>query len=583
MLRIRPAKRSANHVRRSITSAYRLRFEPLECRCLMAGDAVLFWNAVALDAVKNDSALGYVPDQAGPSASARALAIMHVAIYDAVMAIDRTYMPYLHNVFATSGMSMDAAIGAAAHDTLAALFPQQESMFDAALAEAMAGMPPRKIASGLAMGHKIADAMMDSRADDGAVSNMSFTPGTQPGEWRPDPLHPTQIAWGPDWGDVDPFVMESSADFAVPSAPALTSQAYTRAYNEVKALGGDGVITPTARTAEQTEIAIFWGYDGTPGLGTPPRLYNQAARVIAQNMHNSEVENARLFALVNLALADAGIASWDTKYLDNYWRPITGIRESDPGTGPTGLGDGNPNTTGDPTWTPLGAPNDNGGGTNFTPPFPAYTSGHATFGAAAFTAIRRFYGTDRISFTLGSDEFNGITVDQHGQVRPVVTRNYSSLSQAIQENGISRIYLGIHWRFDMTAGIAQGTAIGNYIANHFGQRRRPFDNFPPSIIGHAIQQHLAALRSSLEAARAAIEAAFSQWNFLDDVAHIAQTTPRNHGANAIHSSTSSPATRQQPASNPHNQAPSPFALQPTTTASLGLTSLLPSIGPSRRR
>jgi hypothetical protein len=543
----------------------------------MAGDAVLYWNAVALDAVKNDAALAYVPDQPGPSAAARALAIMHVAIYDAVMNIDRRYAPYLYNSIATPGMSMDAAIGAAAHDTLAALYPQQTPMFDAALAQAMAGQPQWKIKSGLAMGHKIADAMMDSRADDGAVDDMSFIPGDQPGEWRPDPLHPTQIAWGPNWGDVDPFVMHSSADFAVPPVPAMTSQAYSDAYNEVKALGGDGVITPTARTAEQTEIAIFWGYDGTPGLGTPPRLYNQATRVIAQQKHNTEVENARLFALVNLALADAGIASWDTKYLENFWRPINAIRESDPGTGPTGLGDGNPSTVGDPTWTPLGAPNDNGGGTNFTPPFPAYTSGHATFGAAAFTAIRRFYGTDNISFTLGSDEFNGITVDQNGQVRPVVTRHYSSLSQAIEENGISRIYLGIHWRFDMTAGIAQGTAIGNYVADHFGQRRPHGGHIGLSIIGHALAHNLAALRASMEAARAAIEAAFAQWHFLDDVLHVSNTTPAaSQSAGMFHSPMSSSAgSRHAPATSfdGGNIAQSP----------LGLRSLLPAIGPSRRR
>jgi hypothetical protein len=189
--------------------------------------------------------------------------------------------------------------------------------------------------------------------------------------------------------------------------------------------------------------------------------------VIAQQRGNSEIDNARLFAMVNVAMADAGIASWDTKFLENFWRPVTAIREADAGTGPTGLGDGHPSTVGDVNWTPLGAPNNNGGGTNFTPPFPAYTSGHATFGAAAFGAIREFYGTDDVAFTLGSDEFNGVTRDQNGQVRPVRTRSYDSLSEAIEENGASRIYLGIHWRFDMERGIDQGTAIAEYVADHF--------------------------------------------------------------------------------------------------------------------
>src|SRR5204863_2751366 len=134
------------------------------------------------------------------------------------------------------------------------------------------------------------------------------------------------------------------------------------------------------------------------------------------------------------AMADAGISSWDCKYVENFWRPITAIREA--------ATDDNPATAADPNWAPLGAQADNGNGTNFTPPFPAYTSGHATFGAAAFRTIADFYGTDAIHFSFTSDEFNGITKDQYGVTRPVVTRSYSSFSQATEENGQSRIYLG---------------------------------------------------------------------------------------------------------------------------------------------
>ncbi len=184
---------------------------------------------------------------------------------------------------------------------------------------------------------------------------------------------------------------------------------------------------------------------------------------IADQTRLGVLDLARLLALVNVAMADAGIASWESKYHYDFWRPITGIRESDPGTGPTGLGDGNPATVGDPGFMPLGAPASNLAGPNFTPPFPAYPSGHATFGGALFQTLRRFYGTDRIPFTFVSDEFNGETRANDGTVRPLIPRRFSSFSQAEEENGQSRIYLGIHWSFDKTAGIAQGRKIANFV------------------------------------------------------------------------------------------------------------------------
>jgi len=164
--------------------------------------------------------------------------------------------------------------------------------------------------------------------------------------------------------------------------------------------------------------------------------------------------------------AEAGMAAWESKYHYDFWRPITGIRESDPGSGPTGLGDGNPATMGDLTFKPLGAPASNLQGPNFTPPFPAYPSGHATFGGALFQILRRFYGTDHIGFTFVSDEFNGITRDNAGNIRPYMPRHFSRLSQAEEENGQSRIYLGIHWSFDKTEGIAQGRRVANYVYDH---------------------------------------------------------------------------------------------------------------------
>ena len=162
------------------------------------------------------------------------------------------------------------------------------------------------------------------------------------------------------------------------------------------------------------------------------------------------LQNARLFALVNIALADAGIAAWDTKYAYDLWRPVAAIRRADD--------DGNPATAADPGWTPLGAPGD-GFVPDFTPPFPAYTSGHATFGAATFRVLAAFYGRDDIPFTLTSDEFDGTH-------RPAVTRSFTGFGQAAAENGASRIYLGVHWGFDDVAGQAQGRDVADYVFQH---------------------------------------------------------------------------------------------------------------------
>jgi membrane-associated phospholipid phosphatase len=256
-------------------------------------------------------------------------------------------------------------------------------------------------------------------------------------------------------------VIPSVDAFPVPPPPALTSAQYTTAFNEVKQLGGDGVTTPTVRTPEQTLIGIYWGYDGTPYIGARPREYNQIAAVIARQRTTDALEMAHLLALFNAAVADSCIVAWNAKYGYDFWRPVTAIREADPGTGPTGLGDGNPDTVGDPTWTPLGSPATNtDGAPNFTPPFPSYPSGHAALGSAAFEVLRRFYGTDNIAFTFVSDELNGINRDNHGNVRPRWPRSFSTLTEAEQDNGVSRIYLGVHFRFDVDNGMAVGRQVG---------------------------------------------------------------------------------------------------------------------------
>jgi hypothetical protein len=443
------------------------------------GDArtqwLLHWNAIAVDA----SGLDHTPvadgdprvfgEQLGPTRASRAMAIVHVAVFEAVNAIHGGYRSYVGIPRVRADVSVRAAIAQSAHDTVAALFPSQAATMDAYLAADVAALgTSREVRDGLALGRRCAATVLALRAHDGSAHleptlGVDFFPSDQPGMWRQDPISLVPRALGGRWDEVKPFRMLSASQFRAPAPPTLTSKAYAAAFHEVKRLGGDGVATPTARTPEQTEIGTYWAYDGTPSLCAPPRLYNQIAMTIADRMRSDVVERARLLALLHMAMADAGIAIWESKFHYQYWRPVTGIREADAGTGPTGLGDRNPLTTGDPTFSPLGAPASNLQGPNFTPPFPSYPSGHAGFGGALFQTLRRFYGTDRIPFTFVSDELNGLTVDNEGHVRPLVPRTFRSLSEAEEENGQSRIYLGIHWAFDKTAGIAQGRRVANWV------------------------------------------------------------------------------------------------------------------------
>jgi hypothetical protein len=442
--------------------------------------SVQHWNDIAIDA----TGLDHTPvapgenrvfgEQLGPARASRAMAIIHLAIFDAVNAIEGGYNSYTGVGPALFGTSMKAAIAQAAHDTLVALFPSQAPSFDAQLADDLTEIPDGRMKmNGVTLGRRTAAAILALRANDGSQHpeprvGIEFLTSNEPGKWRQDPISMIPLALGAYWGEVKPFVLETSEQFRVPPPPRLDSSEYTTAFNEVKAVGGDGVVTPTTRTAEQTLIGTYWAYDGTPSLCAPPRLYNQITMRIAHKMgtDRNPLELARLFALVNVAMAEAGISAWESKYYYQYWRPVTGIREADEHTGPTGLGDGNPATAGNATYSPLGAPASNLTGPNFTPPFPAYPSGHASFGGALFEMLRKYYRTDHIPFTFISDEFNGVTRDNKGIVRPVVERSFSSLSQAEEENGQSRIYLGIHWAFDKTEGIAQGRRVADYVFNH---------------------------------------------------------------------------------------------------------------------
>jgi hypothetical protein len=396
----------------------------------LAADEVTKWNEVTLQAIRATS----MP----PPRASRAMAMVHAAVYDAVNGIDRAYQPYAVNAVAPAGASRECAAAQAAHDVLTQLFPTQTGVFASELASSLSAVPNGLAKNqGISHGAFVGSGILNWRASDGSTANPSYTPGTLPGQWRPTP--PANApALLPGWGDVAPFGMTSSSQFRAAAPPALNSPEYTAAYNEVKELGS---ATSVSRTAEQTEIANFWA-DGA-GTETPPGHWNAIARDIADQQGNSLLENARMFGLLNIALADAGISAWDTKYEYNLWRPVTGIREGD--------SDGNPDTAGDAGWTPLLT----------TPPFPAYTSGHSTFSAAAAAILAQFFGTDAIAFTTDSDAMPG------------VTRSFASFSQAAFEAGQSRIYGGIHWQFDNTAGLYAGGQIGDFIFANYMQVPEP--------------------------------------------------------------------------------------------------------------
>ena len=435
------------------------------------------WNSIAIDA----SGLDHTPvaegegrnfgEQLGPGRASRAMAIVHLAIYEAVNAIAGGHESFTGLDRAPKNASIDAAIAQAAHDTLIEMFPSQADIMRGHMSDELAVLPTNGRMQGFQIGRQAARAVMKLAARDGSAHTeprlgIEFIPSNEPGKWRQDPISKVPLAMGAHWGEVKPFVLESAAQFRVPPPPALDSPEYAVAFDEVKRLGGDGVGTRTERTPDQTQAGIYWAYDGTPSLCAPPRLYNQIVMNIADQMGTDVVELTRLLALVNLAMSDAGIAIWESKYYYQVWRPITGIREADAGTGPSQLGDGNDATTGNANFSPLGAPASNLVGPNFTPPFPAYPSGHAGFGGAIFEILRRFYGTDDIPFTFVSDEYNGETLDNQRKIRPLLPRSFKSLSEAEEENGQSRIYLGIHWSFDKTAGIAQGRQVAAYIFEH---------------------------------------------------------------------------------------------------------------------
>ena len=442
-------------------------------------DAILFWNDVCLAANKKDFStekpeMSPDPEQGGPTRTSRAFAIVHLAMYDAYVGIDGgdTYLTYTpaEKPVATSIGAARAAVAAAACQTLIALFPRQCDTFLKKHLEFVVtlGAGDPDVEEGLRWGRTVTARMLAERADDGwDASNNQYAPSVEPGRHRVDPVNPNQGFLGPLWGNVKPFGIKDLTT-VIPGLPppTLASQQYADAFNDVKV---QGALSGGTRTQAETAKGLYWAYDGARNIGVPPRLYNQAVRaIVAQLGTVTEARNAKLFAMVNVAMADAGIQAWHEKYTYNFWRPVVGIRESETGWGPTGKGDGNAGTTGAPDWLPLGAPRTNQpGAPSFTPNFPAYPSGHATFGTAALHLVDKELALEPdFTFRLVSEELNGESVDRDGSIRPAFTAPMT-IAEAIDDNRLSRVFLGVHWVFDCDEGVRNGKEIAERIRIEF--------------------------------------------------------------------------------------------------------------------
>ncbi|HYN10063.1 MAG TPA: phosphatase PAP2 family protein [Vicinamibacterales bacterium] len=388
-----------------------------------AADVVADWNVAALNAIR--------VQRTSPPVAARALAILHISIFDAINGIDRSYEHYFVPSGVPGSASIDAAASAAAHRVLVTLFPGQSTSFDllhASIVNAIDDHPQKR--RGLSWGAMVADRILTSRSQDGAAAIVAPPSTTGPGAWVPTPpgFQPYLL---PQWGFVTPFALDAGDDFRPSGPPSLDSSTWTDDYNEVKTLGA---AVGSTRTAEQSLIALFWA-DGV-GTETPPGHWNSIARGVSDLAETPPIEKARLFALLNVALADASIAAWDAKYAFNFWRPVTAIRAGD--------SDGNDETTADPGWSSFIA----------TPPFPDYVSGHSTFSGAAATVLALFYGTDEVVFTATSDFLPG------------EARVFSRLSEAAGEAAMSRLYGGIHYRSANEDGLRCGVSIGAWAFTH---------------------------------------------------------------------------------------------------------------------
>ncbi len=387
-----------------------------------SGTFVIAWNKELLKIVKTP---GAQPATIHPT---RSYAILHAAIYDAVVSITGDAPAYLFSVAAPSGARADAAAAQAGHDALVALYPKWKAALDAQLAGELATIPSGAgKQQGIQVGQTVATRLLATRATDGSADKASpFVPGNQPGNYQ---LTPPKFA-APvftTWGNVTPFVLNNGAQFRPGPPPAVTSQAYIQALNEVKSLGQN---TSTTRTADQTVIAKFWA-------GPIWNTWNEIAENAALAHHTNLETTARLFAVLNLSFADSTIAFYDAKYFYQLWRPVTAIRLAKTG--------GNPAVVGDPTWTPLAA----------TALDPSYPSAHGVISGDGAVVLSAFFGNqDHIRLT--------------SDVLPGVVRTFTSYSDVTTEAGLSRIYAGQHTRIEVQVGSQLGQTVAEFVISDLG-------------------------------------------------------------------------------------------------------------------
>jgi membrane-associated phospholipid phosphatase len=421
------------------------------------------------------------PNNGGPTKTSRALAIIHLAAHDAYAKVTKLLKPRLNplpNV--PEGLPQDDATGTNA--LLSAGFLAAERLypdFASFITAEATRLGVNNNSPAGQYGRRVAEAWLTARGSDNSnLPQFDTNYSDLPGRHRPDPTNPTQSTLGRNWGQVKPFVLSNVAtDAPLPLPPPLNSQDYATAFDQVAVMGRDNIAQGDVTARKNAVVGIFWGYDGSINLGTPPRLYNQVVRAILKAPTTTTLTHAqriKILTAINVAMADAGIAAWYWKYQYDFWRPVVGIREADMDWGPLGKGDGNTlrREKGNPFWLPLGAPVNNPPMgvrfNNVTPGFPAYPSGHSTFGSACFETAAALLGKrpEDIKFRFVSDEFDGKTRDNNGVMRPKLDMQFS-LRQAIMDNEISRIYLGVHWIFDATGGRTVGEAIARKVVIAF--------------------------------------------------------------------------------------------------------------------
>lgn len=415
-------------------------------RVTRVGDVTTSWNAALLEMARESTnvlSTGILV-KPPPPMIARYLAMVHGAMFDAMNATTGIYHGYAFSTQSPMAASPVSAAAQAAHTVASHLYPtpHQVELWDATLNEILATVPdgPAKT-TGLQLGRQAAEAMIAKRANDGSELSSDYSPTNEAGRWNPTP--PSFIeATLPQWPNVTPFALTNGDQFRPAAPPALDSQLYAAAVDEVMLIGAK---SSSLRTVEQTEIANFWADGG--GTATPPGHWNEIAVDVALSQGLSAFETARLFALLNFALADAGISSWDAKYHYDMWRPIDAIREA--------AQDGNHATQPVSDWEPL----------LITPSFPTYTSGHSTFSGAAASVLTAVFG-DNFAFTARADRGSSGQWPPSNDTSLLDVRSFTSFWDAAQEAGDSRIYGGIHFRFDNTAGLDSGALVGTWVINH---------------------------------------------------------------------------------------------------------------------